>query len=704
MYKNSLFLEWADTTVEISTGDSDIEIVQIVEPPEAPVTSVAPATPNFLQDFQGSPASSCGSSSFSAAARIRRGGWKRKRGSRQSGHSVFKRRSTRLIPGFHMEDPEAFGPLTTKPVSLSEHLRSYMPAVFARQDGWNGMDGEESRAESSFAESEGHQVTFFDDIFTKDDALAFLESHKEKDSVVNLVWTYLIYLRKRASCDYRWSESLRATFLQCYHFLAKCSQLTTPAIFEQDPEMKDIENERCREEGYVRLLYAEFMAWKGYDEEEREKMERLRGHLIHISSYGMVFGNDKEEWSKFRCRVEWMNANMQEMKKNYGGPHFGLDFCLYMLETDLGGRPVPLEHCEATISETSLKQRMERLERAEQFDQIEEIFERGEFQAVIDVLTPHLCGTPLSKSEHGIGMDRLRQYEILLTCFRVLERAQDVPATLVRALKWSLLLYARLDLEEKKKWWTVMGNILSIGEWAFFGTNTSRCVEILDSVQRHSLCNSLIDLVVLIDDCPLKKEDIPNWCWLSPWNILYQINRHLEMGHFDEAYAKAWYEKANSSTVILATRSLMIWWRCHQEMGRRKLCMSIRAGGFLTYVAEEILRTLRHPVVAKCIPSSCMNDTLNCAEQCFYCLYKYPSKKKRHLDEHDATPVELDWSKAVLLFDFVRPDQAPEFDDHPHATAVTADSAQLLHKIELMVPKMLRPGKRILFSCSASST
>ncbi|CAJ0932527.1 unnamed protein product, partial [Ranitomeya imitator] len=79
-------------------------------------------------------------------------------------------------------------------------------------------------------------------------------------------------------------------------------------------------------------------------------------------------------------------------------------------------------------------------------------------------------------------------------------------------------------------------------------------------------------------------------------------------------------------------------------------------------------------------------------EQCFYCLYGYPSKKSkaRYLEEHSVQPVELLWEDALILFDYFKPKSLPEFDSYKTST-VSADLANLLRKMATIAPRSDKP-------------
>ena len=72
--------------------------------------------------------------------------------------------------------------------------------------------------------------------------------------------------------------------------------------------------------------------------------------------------------------------------------------------------------------------------------------------------------------------------------------------------------------------------------------------------------------------------------------------------------------------------------------------------------------------------SAYRSDLEQAYEQCIYCLYGHPNKKgrARHLQDHNATQIEIDWTTAVELFEYYKPNSMPEFDSYKQ-DAVSGD-------------------------------
>jgi hypothetical protein len=77
---------------------------------------------------------------------------------------------------------------------------------------------------------------------------------------------------------------------------------------------------------------------------------------------------------------------------------------------------------------------------------------------------------------------------------------------------------------------------------------------------------------------------------------------------------------------------------------------------------------------------------LNAAEQCFYCLYTYPQKRKRHLAEHSARRTSLTRERAGAVFEFILPDshEQPEFDGYTN-DKLNSEAMFMLKRIEALL-------------------
>ena len=129
---------------------------------------------------------------------------------------------------------------------------------------------------------------------------------------------------------------------------------------------------------------------------------------------------------------------------------------------------------------------------------------------------------------------------------------------------------------------------------------------------------------------------------------------------------------------------VFMFFTVHDFVGRKQWCCK-ESGKLLLYALDNILPVLRTPLLENY--REIINEHL---EQITYCLYGYPAKKarSRHIEEHDAEHIDLNWLRAIQLFDLYRPDILPEFDSFK-LSSISGEMEQLLLKIVGLIPKNL---------------
>uniref|UniRef100_A0A672P9Y6 Calcineurin-binding protein cabin-1 n=1 Tax=Sinocyclocheilus grahami TaxID=75366 RepID=A0A672P9Y6_SINGR len=200
------------------------------------------------------------------------------------------------------------------------------------------------------------------------------------------------------------------------------------------------------------------------------------------------------------------------------------------------------------------------------------------------------------------------------------------------------------------------------------------------------LANNLIQLIansmVLPDD---PKE--AHFSSLLPWILLYRLIKQEEAA-FDcmlRQHIADEDDDGEDDTPLLPS-SLMLLNTAHEYLGRR--CWCCNSDGTLL---KFFVRVLREKLAGhENLPYK--EDLETALEQCFFCLYAYPSKKSkaRYLEEHSAPQVELHWDDAVFMFEYFKPKTLPEFDSYKTST-VSADVANLLKRLSGIIPRSNGP-------------
>ena len=166
---------------------------------------------------------------------------------------------------------------------------------------------------------------------------------------------------------------------------------------------------------------------------------------------------------------------------------------------------------------------------------------------------------------------------------------------------------------------------------------------------------------------------------LCPWTILYRLAVHAEKAEEPPtpAAGEDGTPQVPSSAYILLTG--------HEWNGRHGWCC-LDTGAFLLTIVEAISRL---PAYKKG-KNALLDQAL---EQCFFCLYSYPSTKTKakHLADHGVNGVELTWERAIDLYNFVAPEELPEFDSY-RVQSISADLEALFKRIIALSPPEYDPA------------
>ncbi|XP_073826591.1 calcineurin-binding protein cabin-1-like [Musca autumnalis] len=206
------------------------------------------------------------------------------------------------------------------------------------------------------------------------------------------------------------------------------------------------------------------------------------------------------------------------------------------------------------------------------------------------------------------------------------------------------------------------------------------------SLPSESLCRmvqNLIRLVVYQFDGNFEKNNShgADLDFKPLWSILHQLALRDEAAR-DESNTT---EEAPATDDLLPA-SFQILFTAHEYLGRRHWCSNDN-GEFLQYILDAVVNNFRAPLY-----DSCRDVMYEYIEQITYCLFKYPQRKARskYLEDHDAAPIKLNWSRAVQIFDIYKPEQLPEFNSYK-LESITSDMEQMLIKIVSLVPREVDP-------------
>ncbi|XP_035391936.1 calcineurin-binding protein cabin-1 isoform X1 [Electrophorus electricus] len=418
--------------------------------------------------------------------------------------------------------------------------------------------------------------------------------------------------------------------------------------------------------------------------------------LTMASSQRDVF---QQDWLPFAVRVHWLKARYLAFQGDMEEALEVYDVCVGLLKSQPqsadGDRLtvcLPNLCVDSVISIEEIEKKLKSLERCQSLEEIQRLFESGDHQAVVRLIRPTL--------HYGPGSARPKHLEYLSS-------APERPAQLL-LLQNSLLCMENFAqcLESSEvalgEAMQHVGTLLPSSpsakeEWVGTATALLRGVERCITEQPHlltstppcanlpRLANNLIQLI----DCSMALPDDPkepHFSSVLPWVLLHHLLKQEEAEFDCMLRQHPAHEDDDDDDTPLLPSSLMLLNTAHEYLGRRSWCCN-SDGALLKFFVRVLQEKLAE---GDSLPYK--EDLETALEQCYYCLYSYPSKKSkaRYLEEHSAPQVELQWSDALFMFEYFKPKTLPEFDSYKTST-VSADLANLLKRLSGIIPRSETP-------------
>ncbi|KAG5840641.1 hypothetical protein ANANG_G00190890 [Anguilla anguilla] len=397
----------------------------------------------------------------------------------------------------------------------------------------------------------------------------------------------------------------------------------------------------------------------------------FQGDLLQLafaSSQRDLFQGD---WLAFLVRVYWLKARFQALQGDMEHALESYAVCTGMLQSQAGQQAggeegekytvyLPNLRVDASISVDEIDKKLKSLERCQSLEEIQRFFESGDYESVVRLLRPTLsCG----------GSGRLK----------ALDFVSSVPERPAQLLLLQSSLLKQQDLQQCLECSEVA---LNEALQQLNGASPSSSPSAKEDLAR--LTNNLIQLI----DCSMAVPEDPkepHFSSVLPWIILYRIIKHEEAAFDCLLRQHMPPEDEDDPDTPMLPSSLMLLNTAHEYLGRRSWCCN-SDGALLKFYVRVLQKEL---VASTSEDTHPYKEELETAlEQCFYCLYAYPSKKSkaRYLEEHSAQQVELLWADALFMFQYFKPKTLPEFDSYKTST-VSADLSNLLKRISGIVPR-----------------
>ncbi|CAL9708600.1 unnamed protein product [Knipowitschia caucasica] len=539
----------------------------------------------------------------------------------------------------------------------------------------------------------------------KQDVHNFLLNSMSNGGILDLLMRYLKAVGKKFLEN--WPRSLTSVVLEVYQTWRKHSTGLP------NPLLRDCSNQHIKDIlticlACMELQLEQWLHSKGKNVSPRRSSlgssedadldfpgQHFQGDLFMLALGSSQKDLFEDDWMDIMVRVYWLKARYWALQGNMELASESYDTCLSWLQTKpktLEGKyyaiTLPNLRVDATISVEEIEKRLKSLERCQSLEEIQRLFESADYGSVVLLLQPTLNYGNRCKPLEFVSSAPERPAQLML-----------LQNSLLRMKDYGQCLeYSELSLNEslqqltsasatsnpsKEEWVCTIGKLLDGIELCF-----NKDTDLLKNVTHFSsmarLANNLIQLIDLsmaVSDDP--KE--PFFFSVLPWIILYRIIKHEEAA-FDcmlRRHISIGDEEDDSDTPMLPS-SLMLLNTAHEYLGRRSMCCNSN-GALLKFFVEVLEKEFAACQSATTHP---YREELEFAlEQCFFCLYAYPSKKSkaRYLEDHSSSQVELMWCDALSMFQYFKPKSLPEFDSYKTST-VSADLANLLRRFSGIAP------------------
>ncbi|XP_056232219.1 calcineurin-binding protein cabin-1 isoform X2 [Seriola aureovittata] len=634
---------------------------------------------------------------------------KRKRGMEDSGETA-KRRSARVRNTKCKKEEK---------IDFQELLFKYLPSRLKKFD----PDNDEESLSNLETQCDGKEdIQPLHGSCLPVDSVEYMESEQQdvhkylldnmtNGGILDLMMRYLKAVGQKFIKE--WPRGLTAVVLEVYQTWRKHSSGLP------NPLLRDCSNQHIREMVTMSLACMELQLeqWlhkKGKTVSPRRSSvgpgndtadsefpgQHFQGDLLLLALASSQRDLFEDDWLDVMVRVYWLKARFLALQGDMELALESYDVCIGLLQSkpkSTEGKHytihLPNLRVDAAISVEEIDKRLKSLERCQSLEEIQRLFESADFESVVRLLQPTLNYGSRSKPLEFVSSapERPAQLMLLQNSLLKLQDYQQCLECSELALNEALQQLnsaSNSSPPSKEEWVSTIGTLLDGIEVCF-----TKDLQLLSNVPHFSsmarLANNLIQLIDLsmtISDDP--KE--PYFFSVLPWIILYRIIKHEEAA-FDcmlRQHMSVGDDEDDSDTPMLPS-SLMLLNTAHEYLGRRSLCCS-SDGALLKFFVR---------VLEKEFAASSSNDAhpykeeLEMAlEQCFFCLYGYPSKKSkaRYLEDHSSPQVELLWSEALFMFQYFKPKSLPEFDSYKTST-VSAELANLLRRFVGIAPSSDTP-------------
>ncbi|XP_077043838.1 calcineurin-binding protein cabin-1 isoform X3 [Agelaius phoeniceus] len=683
-----------------------------------PVLPYTPTTPNFPSHSQSSlePGAPVGEQGDISAGDKSKKGVKRRRITEDSGETA-KRRSARVRnTKCKKEEKVDFQELLVK--FLPSRLRKLDPEE--EEDPFNNYEVQSEIKEENFQHLGPHRMSFDSTTFMeseKQDVHEFLLDNLNNGGILELMMRYLKVISQKFLV--KWPPGLCEVVLSIYNSWRKhSSSLPNPLL--RDSSNQHIKDMMIMSLSCMELQLDQWLLTKGKSSTVSPRNcpaasvngkfgpdfpgTHFLGDLLQLSFASSQRDLFEEGWMEFVTRVYWLKARFLALQGDMEQALENYDICTEMLQSSSSSQAeagsessivirLPNLHVDSVVSLEEIEKNLKSLERCQSLEEIQRLYEAGDYNAVVHLLRPTLCFNGYGRAKHLEFVTSIpeRPAQLLLlqdSLLKLKDYKQCFECSDV-ALNEAIQQMINMTAPSAKEEWVATVTQLLTG----IDTSLSSVNSILkDSSVTPSLVRLTNNLIQIID-CSMAVQEEPKEPYVSsvlPWIILHRIIQHEE----DAFRSLCCQQQQNQGEEVspdtpMLPSSLMLLNTAHEYLGRRSWCCN-SDGALLKFYVQVLQKELAASTSEDTHPYK--EELETALEQCFYCLYGFPSKKSkaRYLEEHSVQQVDLTWEDALFMFEYFKPKTLPEFDSYKTST-VSADLANLLKKTATIVPRTDKP-------------
>uniref|UniRef100_A0A8C6E4B8 Calcineurin-binding protein cabin-1 n=1 Tax=Moschus moschiferus TaxID=68415 RepID=A0A8C6E4B8_MOSMO len=646
-------------------------------------------------------------------------GVKRKKISEESGETA-KRRSARVRnTKCKKEEKVDFQELLLK--FLPSRLRKLDPEE--EDDPFNSYEVPPEAKLESFPSAGPHRLSSDSATFMeseKQDVHAFLLGNLSNGGILELMMRFLKSMGRRFLL--RWPLGLAEVVLSTYHSWRRHSaSLPNPLL--RDCSNRHIQEMMLMSLSCMELQLDQWLLTKGRSSAVSPRNcptgvvngrfgpdfpgAHFLGDLLQLSFASSQRDLFEDGWLEFVVRVYWLKARFLALQGDMEQALENYDICTEMLQSSAAAQAaagaeqrdmvirLPNLHNDSVVSLEEIDRNLRSLERCQSLEETQRLYEAGDHCAVVRLLRPTLCPSGCDRAKHLEFMTSVpeRPAQLLLlqdSLLRLEDHRQCFECSDVALNEAVQQMANATETAAKEEWAATVTQLLQGMEQAL-----SADVSILRDSSSAGGLTRLTNNLIQVIDCSMAVQEEPKEPHVTsvlPWVILYRVIRQEEdafrsLCHQQQLQSPA--DEASAEPPMLPS-SLMLLNTAHEYLGRRAWCCN-SDGALLRFYVRVLQKELAASTSEDTHPYK--EELETALEQCFYCLYSYPSKKSkaRYLEEHSAQQVELLWEDALFMFQYFKPKTLPEFDSYKTST-VSADLANLLRRIAAIVPRAERPA------------